>query len=65
MGDKHGHGGTLTNVVPGGEQPLAVTLSVQIPNFGWHEAYHAARRFRVISKREKAQLPNQILNSDD
>ena len=49
-------GGRLTNVVPGGEQPLAVTLSIQIPDFGWSAAYHAARRFSVIPRVEQERI---------
>jgi hypothetical protein len=58
-------GGKLTNIVAGGEQPLAVTLSIQIPDFGWAEAYHAARRFRVIPRVEQEQLVKDFLAKID
>lgn len=58
-------GGKLTNIVPGGEQPLAVTLSVHIPDFGWGEAYHAARRFRVLPRLEQEQLVKDFLAQID
>jgi hypothetical protein len=58
-------GGKLTNIVPGGQDPLAGTLCAQIPEFGWSEAYHAARRFRVISRLEQEQLVKDCLAQID
>lgn len=59
------NGGKLTNVVPGGDQPLATTLSIQIPDFGWHEAYHAARRFCVVPRLEQEKLVKEYLAQID
>ena len=57
--------GKLTNVVPGGDQPLATPLSIQLPDFGWHEAYHAARRFRVVPRLEQEKLVKECLPQID
>jgi len=57
--------GKLTNVVPGGDQPAAVSLSVQIPDFGWYEAYRVARRFRIVPRLEQEQLLKDCLAQID
>jgi hypothetical protein len=64
-GGPAGSGGKLINVIPGGEQPLAVTLSVQIQDFGWYEAYRVARRFRVAPRIEQEQLVKDCLAQID
>ena len=54
-------GGTLLNRVQGGEEPQAVTLSIEIPDFGWHAAYRVARRFRVVPRLEQEQIVKECL----
>jgi hypothetical protein len=54
-------GGKLTNLVAGGEQPLVATISIEIPDFGWSEAYHAAREFRVLSRLDQETLVKNFL----
>jgi hypothetical protein len=58
-------GGKLTNVVHGGEQPGAVTISLEILDFGWHAAYYAARKFRAIPRLEQETLVQGFLSQID
>ena len=49
------------NRVHGGEDPQAVTFSIEIPDFGWHAAYRVAREFRVVPRLEQEQIVNECL----
>ena len=39
-------GGALTNLIPGGESPVSVTVALPFDDRGWTKAYDAAREFR-------------------
>ena len=55
-------GGTLVNLIPGGEDPFAV--AVEFPGFylngDWFTAYNAARKFKAFSREEEETRVSQL-----
>ncbi len=55
------NGGTLTNWVPGGEDPVSSRLEIQFDDGGWSAAYCKARKFKEL-KRDKEEDTVRDLN---
>lgn len=57
--------GKLTNRVSGGADPLAITISIETPDFGWSEAYCAARQFRFLPRQDQEKFVKDFLAEID
>jgi hypothetical protein len=54
--------GTLSNWVPGGEEPLSIELGLPIVDGGWSAAYDDARIFKEFPRREEETIVEGLKN---
>ena len=56
-------GGALTNWIPGGENPVSIECSMEIPgDGGWTDKYHEVREFKKFSRVEEEAIVKAFNN---
>ena len=53
-------GGKLTNMVPGGEDPLSIRFGIKFDDGGWSEAYYNTRKFKEFPRSEEEAIVKEL-----
>lgn len=59
------NGGTLTNLIPGGEDPVSTRISVHWDDRGWSTVYYEARKFHEFSRDKQEVLVKDLIKELD